>query len=193
MVAVIVATNSEVKKTAFETSEFGAYLRGIGVKYDFIECDGGGDDFAGKRFPQPFTSSGGILAAMQRITRRDDDVIVVAIESYITDNAKDCVCIVVNYYVNGEKRELIAFSPPEYVASFPEKYLQHLAVIEKYQPGALGFNTTIGDVIELEKNIHGGGVSNNWHKLFNPFDRVEQIRETLNYIVDEFKKIVCVY
>jgi len=221
MVRVIVATTSEVKKKAFESSEIGAYLRG---NYEFVDV-GESDEFVERRWPQPFTASGGMLAAMQRIsavrkttkirdevvvnhydesgmlmgTERkevggdvaiDNDVIVIAIESYITDNAKDCVCIVVNYYVGGKKRELVAFSPAAYIASFPEKYLQHLAAVEKYQPGVLGFKSTIGDVINLEKHIHGGGVSKNWHKLFNPFDRVEQIRETLNYVADEIKKIV---
>ncbi len=224
MVTVIVATTSQVKKTAFETSEFATHLRAIGVNYEFVNADGGkGDDFAGERWPQPFTASGGMFAAMQRISEirgadscgsepvkhydesgmllgvspntrvkndKNDSIIVIAIESYITENAKDCVCIVVNYYVGGEKRELVAFSPATYIASFPEKYLQHLAVVEKYKPGVMGFKTTIGDVIELEKHMHGGGVSKNWHKLFNPFDRVEQIRGTLNYIADEFKKIV---
>jgi hypothetical protein len=224
MVRVIVATTSDVKKKAFESSEIGAYLRG---NYEFVDVDEEveSDEFAGRRWPQPFTASGGMLAAMQRISAvrkatkiRDDvvvnhydesgmlmgverkevgvnvavdsDVIVIAIENYITENAKDCVCIVVNYYVGGKKRELVAFSPAAYIASFPEKYLQHLAAIDKYQPGVLGFKTTIGDVIELEKHIHGGGVSKNWHKLFNPFDRVEQIRGTLNYVADEIKMVL---
>jgi hypothetical protein len=223
MVRVIVATTSDIKKVAFETSEIAAHLRAVGVTYEFVncDCDSEGDEFAGTRWAQPFTASGGMLAAMQRISvvrggsikhydelyydesgmlmgveRKEvgvvvnDDRIIIAIESYITDNAKDCVCIVVNYYVSGEKRELVSFSPASYIATFPEKYLQHLAATEKYQQGVLGFKTTIGDVIELEKHIHGGGVSKNWHKLFNPFDRVEQIRGTLNYIADEFKKIV---
>jgi len=231
MVRVIVATTSDVKKSAFESSEIGSYLKGAYEFVDVDESENAGDEFAGRRWPQPFTASGGMLAAMQRISavrkatkirdevvmnhydesgmlmgveRKevgvvvDSDVIVIAIESYITENAKDCVCIVVNYYVggckpeyvDGDKRELVAFSPAAYIASFPEKYLQHLAATEKYQPGVLGFKTTIGDVINLEKHIHGGGVSKNWHKLFNPFDRVEQIRETLNYVTDEIKKIV---
>jgi len=190
---VIVASTSDIKKTAFETSDV---VNGD-LDYEFIDCEeiGNGDDFALERFPQPFTASGGILAAMQRISSvrkvvTIKDVNVIAIESYITENAKDCVCIVVDYYVGGKKHELIAFSPAAYIATFPEKYLQHLAVIDKYQPGVMGFKTTIGDVIELEKNVHGGGVSKNWHKLFNPFDRVEQIRETLNYMADEIKMVL---
>lgn len=211
MVRIIVATTSDVKKKAFDESEIGSYLRGSGVNYEFVDVGESENEFAGNRWPQPFTTSGGMLAAMQRIsavrkankirdecgmlmgTERkevDSDMIVIAIENYITDNAKDCVCIVVNYYVGGKKHELVSFSPAAYIATFPEKYLQHLAATEKYQPGVLGFNSTIGDVIELEKHIHGGGVSKNWHKLFNQFDRVEQIRGTLNYVADEIKKIV---
>jgi hypothetical protein len=227
MVVVVIATDSEIKRTAFETSEIASHLRAVGVKYEFMNVDGVGcGEFDGPRWAQPFTASGGMFAAMQRISavrgRADeltpsadhvkhydesgmllgvsrekephavkDDRVVIAIESYITDNNKDCVCIVVDYYdADGKKREFIAFSPAAYIASFPDKYMQHLATIEKYQPGCIGFNKTIGDVIELEKHVHGGGVSKNWHKLFNPFDRVEQIRGTLNYIADEFKKIV---
>lgn len=204
---VLIATTSEVKKAAFESSEIAKYL----VNYEFVDCVGDDDDFAGPRWPQPFSAAGGVFAAMQRIscvrkatklkdeiiinhydesgmlmgTERkevDVDIIVIAIESYITENAKDCVCIVVNYYVGGDKREFVAFSPATHIASFPDKYLQHLAVIEKYQSGMIGFKTTIGEVI--------GGDVKNWHKLFNPFDRVEQIRETLNYVADEIKKIV---
>jgi len=186
---VVVATTSDVKKKAFETSAIAAYLRDVGVNYEFADCDGvgEGDDFAGSRWPQPFTASGGIFAAMQRISairkNMGNDDIVIAIESFITENAKDCVCVVVNYYVDGDKREVVAFSPSAYIASFPEKYIQHLAVIEKYQAGANGFKTTIGEVIE------NGVTRKNWHKLFNPFDRVEQIRETLNYMADDIKKI----
>jgi hypothetical protein len=228
MVVVVVATDSEIKRAAFETSEIAAHLRAIGVNYQFMNVDGVVcSEFEGPRWSQPFTASGGMFAAMQRISavrgRADelphsadrvkhydesgmllgvsskkepshavkDDRVVIAIESYITENNKDCVCVVVNYYdADGKKREFIAFSPAAYIASFPDKYLQHLAVVEKYKPGIMGFKTTIGDVIELEKHAHGGGVSKNWHKLFNPFDRVEQIRGTLNYIADEFKKFV---
>lgn len=229
MVVVIIASDSEIMRTAFETSAIASHLRAIGVNYQFMTVDGGGDEFDGPRWAQPFTASGGLFAAMQRISavrgkyyehtdyehtdyegrhydesgmllgvsRKQpcvfkDDRVVIAIESYITENNKDCVCIVVNYYVDGEKRELVSFSPASYIASFPDKYLQHLAKVENYKPGDIGFKTTIGDIIELEKHIHGGGVSKNWHKLFNPFDRVEQIRETLNYIADEFKKNVIV-
>lgn len=220
---VIVATTSEVKKKAFETSEIAAHLRAIGVNYQFVNADelGVGDEIAGERYPQPFTASGGMLAALQRVSSirkatkiRDEiydesgnlineigtvvdcDLIVIAIESFITENATDTVCIIVDYYVggykpeyvNGEKHELISFSPPEYVADFPEKYLQYLASVEKYQSGVKGFKMTIGEVIENDAN--GTNVRLNWHKLFNPFDRVEQIRGTLNYMVDEFKKII---
>lgn len=185
---VIVATTSEVKKKAFETSEIAKVLEG---NYEFVEC-GADDEFAGERYPQPFTASGGIFAAMQRISairkKMGTNVIIIAIESYITENSKDCVCIIVNYYIDGEKRELIALSPAEYIATFPEKYLQYLASIEKYQPGVKGFKMTIGEVIENDAN--GTNVRLNWHKLFNPFDRVEQIRGTLNYVADEIKKIV---
>ena len=230
---VIVATDSEIKRAAFETSEIAAYLRGLGVNYEFMNVDGGsGCEFDGVRWAQPFTASGGIFAAMQRISAvrgvslidekiihlpvrhydesgaligseviktacsekgKDEDAIVIAIESFITDNAKDCVCIVVNYYdSDGKKRELVSFSPAAYIASFPEKYLQHIAIVSKHQKEDKGFNMTIGDAIDLDKHLYGGGggVSKNWHKLFNPFNRVEQIRGTLDYIADEFKKIV---
>ncbi len=231
---VIVATDSEIKRAAFETSEIATHLRAVGVNYEFKNVDGGGCgdfDFEGARWAQPFTASGGIFAAMQRISAvrgvssvssvidekiiqlpvryydesgaligseviktekgKDQDVIVIAIESFITDNAKDCVCIVVNYYdSDGKKRELVSFSPAAYIASFPEKYLQHIAIVSKHQNEDKGFNMTIGDAIDLDKHLYGGGVSKNWHKLFNPFDRVEQIRGTLDYIADEFKKIV---
>jgi hypothetical protein len=230
MVAVIVATDSEIKKAAFETSEIAAHLRGLGVNYKFMNVDAVDcDEFEGPRWPQPFTPSGGMFAAMQRIsavrmhyvdlpirhyddlpmrhydesgmllgvskennnkTKNKNDIVVIAIESYITDNAKDCVCIMVNYYVDGKKRELVAFSPAAYIASFPDKYLQHLALSGGHKAGDKGFRTTVGDLLETEKHLYGGGVSKNWHKLFNPFDRVEQIRGTLNYIADEFKKIV---
>lgn len=180
---VIVATTSEVKKKAFETSEVAKVLEG---NYEFVEC-GADDEFAGERYPQPFTASGGIFAAMQRISaikkKMGNDAVVIAIESYITENAKDCVCI----YVSGEKQELIALSPAEYIASFPEKYLQYLASVEKYQPGVKGFKMTIGEVIENDAN--GTNVRLNWHKLFNPFDRVEQIRGTLNYVADLIQNI----
>lgn len=225
---VIVATDSEIKRAAFETSEIATHLRAVGVNYEFmnVDIDGGCcDDFDGVRWAQPFTASGGIFAAMQRISavrgdlpvrHYDDlpvrhydesgmllgvspsktvgchsDLIVIAIESFITDNAKDCVCIVVNYYdSDGKKRELVSFSPAAYIASFPDKYLQHIAIVSKHQKEDKGFNMTIGDAIDLDKHLYGGGVSKNWHKLFNPFDRVEQIRGTLDYIADEFKKIV---
>lgn len=223
---VIVATDSEIKRAAFETSEIAAYLRGLGVNYEFMNVDGGGSccDFDGIRWAQPFTASGGIFAAMQRISAvrgdrpngdmptpiqhydesgmllgvsvnanktvgYDSDLIVIAIESFITENAKDCVCIVVNYYdSDGKKRELVSFSPAAYIASFPDKYLQHIAIVSKHQAEDKGFNMTIGDAINLDKHLQ---ISKNWHKLFNPFDRVEQIRGSLDYIVDEFKKIVC--
>ena len=229
---VIVATDSEIKRAAFESSEIATHLRGLGVNYEFMNVDGDGScgDFDGVRWAQPFTASGGIFAAMQRISAvrgvssvinekiiqhikhydesgaligseviktacsekgKDEDAIVIAIESFITDNAKDCVCIVVNYYdSDGKKRELVSFSPASYIASFPEKYLQHIAIVSKHQKEDKGFNMTIGDAIDLDKHLYGGGVSKNWHKLFNPFDRVEQIRGTLDYIADEFKKIV---
>jgi len=223
---VIVATDSEIKRAAFESSEIATHLRGIGVNYEFMNVDGCGD-FDGVRWAQPFTASGGIFAAMQRISAvrgvssvidekiiqhikhydesgsligseviktacsekgNDEDTIVIAIESFITDNAKDVVCIVVNYYdSDGKKRELVSFSPAAYIASFPEKYLQHIAIVSKHQKEDKGFNMTIGDAIDLDKHLYGGGM---WHKLFNPFDRVEQIRGTLDYIADEFKKIV---
>ena len=220
MVAVIVATDSEIKKAAFETSEIAAHLRAVGVKYDFMNVDAVDcDEFEGPRWPQPFTPSGGMFAAMQRIsavrgvsrpmrhydesgmllgvsketknnTKNKNDIVVIAIESYITENSKDCVCIMVNYYVDGKNRELVAFSPAAYIASFPDKYLQPLALSGGHKAGDKGFRTTVGDLLETEKHLYGGGVSKNWHKLFNPFDRVEQIRGTLNYIADEFKKIV---
>jgi hypothetical protein len=225
MVAVIVATDSEIKKAAFETSEIAAYLRGLGVNYKFMNVDAVDcDEFEGPRWPQPFTASGGMFAAMQRISavrvpnedlptrhydesgmllgvslenenenernNKKNDIVVIAIESYITENSKDCVCIMVNYYVDGKKRELVSFSPSEYIASFPDKYLQHLALASGHKAGDKGFRATVGDLLETEKHLYGSGVSKNWHKLFNPFDRVEQIRETLNYIADEFKKIV---
>lgn len=226
VVLVIVATDS---RAAFETSEIAAYLRGLGVNYAFMNVDGvvGSCDFEGVRWAQPFTASGGIFAAMQRISAvrgvsdidekiihlpvrhydetgahigseviktacsekgKDEDAIVIAIESFITDNAKDVVCIVVNYYdSDGKKRELVSFSPAAYIASFPEKYLQHIAIVSKHQKEDKGFNMTIGDAIDLDKHLQ---ISKNWHKLFNPFDRVEQIRGSLDYIADEFKKIV---
>ena len=228
---VIVATDSEIKRAAFESSDIAAYLRGLGVNYEFMNVDGcGGCDFDGVRWAQPFTASGGIFAAMQRISAvrgvssvidekiiqhikhydesgaligseviktacseksKDEDAIVIAIESFITENAKDVVCIVVNYYdFDGKKRELVSFSPAAYIASFPEKYLQHIAIVSKHQKEDKGFNMTIGDAIDLDKHLYGGGMSKNWHKLFNPFDRVEQIRGTLDYIADEFKTIV---
>jgi len=81
----------------------------------------------------------------------------------------------------------VSFSPDAYVASFPDKYLQHLVLTYGNREG---FGVTIGEVINMEKHLYGGGVSKNWHKLFNPFDHVEQIRGSLNYIADEFKKIV---
>jgi len=240
VVHVIVATDSEIKRAAFETSEIATHLRGLGVNYEFKNVDGC-DDFEGCRWAQPFTASGGIFAAMQRISgvrcvtpirhyddlpvrhcddlpvrHYDDlpvrhcdesgmllgvspsktvgchsDLVVIAIESFITDNAKDVVCIVVNYYdSDGKKRELVSFSPAAYIASFPDKYLQHIAIVSKHQKEDKGFNMTIGDAIDLDKHLYGGGMSKNWHKLFNPFDRVEQIRGTLDYIADEFKKIV---
>ena len=242
---VIVASDSEIKRAAFESSEIAAHLRAVGVNYEFMNVDDDGccGDFEGIRWAQPFTASGGIFAAMQRISAvRDDmpirhyddmpikhyddmpvkhyddmpirhydesgaligseviktacpekgnDIVVIAIESYITENAKDCVCIVVNYYdSDGKKRELVSFSPAAYIASFPDKYLQHIAIVSKHQAADKGFNMTIGDAIDLDKHLYGGGMSKNWHKLFNPFDRVEQIRGTLDYIADEFKKIV---
>jgi hypothetical protein len=210
MVSVIVSTTSSIKKEAFETSHIASYLRDIGVKYEFIEMN------CGARYPQPFTASGGILAAKQRIPahtvytkyydeagmllgsvkHKDTDTnndtnndavcgnfntIIIAIENYITENAKDCVCIVVSY---GEKQELVRFSPAKYIASFPDVYLPDK---EKYQPGVvMGFQTTIGELIAADMNVSPV----NWHKLFNPFDRVEQIRGTLDHIADEFKKIV---
>jgi hypothetical protein len=230
---VIVATDSEIKRAAFESSEIATHLRALGVNYEFMNVDGS-SEFDGVRWAQPFTASGGIFAAMQRISavrgdrpngdmlrpiqHYDDmlrpiqhydesgmllgvspsktvcchsDLIVIAIESFITDNAKDVVCIVVNYYdSDGKKRELVSFSPAAYIASFPEKYLQHIAIVSKHQKEDKGFNMTIGDAIDLDKHLYGGGMSKNWHKLFNPFDRVEQIRGTLDYIADEFKKIV---
>jgi hypothetical protein len=227
--SVIIATTSDVKKTAFETSAIAEYLRRIGVEYKFVEAGDSCGEFAGPRFPQPFTTPGGIFAALQRVSairgannRNEeqiirqhyddikhydesgaligneviktpvarDDVVVIAIESYITENAKDCVCVVVNYYdADGKKREFIGFSPAAYIASFPDGYLQHLATIDKYAGGAKGFSRTIGQVIALNKA--GQQVdTKNWHKLYNPFDRVEQIRGTLNYIADEFEKIV---
>ena len=235
---VIVASDSEIKRAAFESSEIAAQLRAIGVNYEFMNVDGDGccGDFEGIRWAQPFTASGGIFAAMQRISavrgnkdnkekiidlpvrhyddmpirhydesgaligseviktacpEKGNDDVVIAIESYITENAKDCVCIVVNYYdSDGKKRELVSFSPAAYIASFPDKYLQHIAIVSKHQAADKGFNMTIGDAIDLDKHLYGGGMSKNWHKLFNPFDRVEQIRGTLDYIADEFKKIV---
>jgi len=223
--SVIIATTSDVKKTAFETSAIAEYLRRIGVEYKFVEAGDSCGEFAGPRFPQPFTTPGGIFAALQRVsairgTSNDvqeqiikhydeggaligtevikaaaaggagDNIVVIAIESYITENAKDCVCVVVNYYdADGKKREFIGFSPAAYIASFPDGYLQHLATIDKYAGGAKGFSRTIGEVIAL--NRAGQQVdTKNWHKLYNPFDRVEQIRGTLNYIADEFEKIV---
>jgi len=234
MVVVIVATDSEIKKAAFETSEIASHLRGLGVNYKFMNVDAVDcDEFEGPRWPQPFTASGGMFAAMQRISavrvhyedmpirhyedmpnedmptrhydesgmllgvslenernNKKNDIVVIAIENFITDNAKDCVCIMVNYYVDGKKRELVAFSPAAYIASFPDKYLQHLVFAGGHKAGDKGFRTTVGDLLDTEKHLYGGGVSKNWHKLFNPFDRVEQIRETLNYVSDEFKKIV---
>ena len=216
--SVIIATTSDVKKTAFETSAIAEYLRRIGVEYKFVEAGDSCGEFAGPRFPQPFTTPGGIFAALQRVSairgeqtiggdtiRHYDesgaligteiiktdyignDVVVIAIESYITENAKDCVCVVVNYYdADGKKREFIGFSPAAYIASFPDGYLQHLATIDKYAGGAKGFSKTIGNVIAMDKQVD----TKNWHKLYNPFDRVEQIRGTLNYIADEFEKIV---
>lgn len=227
--SVIIATTSDVKKTAFETSAIAEYLRRIGVEYKFVEAGDSCGEFAGPRFPQPFTTPGGIFAALQRVSAirganeeqiirhyddhtirhydesgtlmgnevikaaaggAGDDVVVIAIESYITETAKDCVCVVVNYYdADGKKREFIGFSPAAYIASFPDGYLQHLATIDKYAGGAKGFSRTIGEVVAL--NRAGQQVdTKNWHKLYNPFDRVEQIRGTLNYIADEFEKIV---
>lgn len=237
VVHVIVATDSEINRAAFETSEIAAHLRGLGVNYEFNEDGGCCGDFDGVRWAQPFTASGGIFAAMQRISAvrgdlpvrhyddlpvrhyddlpvrhydesgaligseviktacsekgKDEHAIVIAIESFITDNAKDVVCIVVNYYdSDGKKRELVSFSPAAYIASFPEKYLQHIAIVSKHQKEDKGFNMTIGDAIDLDKHLYGGG-GGIWHRLFNPFDRVEQIRGSLDYIADEFKKIVC--
>jgi hypothetical protein len=213
---VIVATTSEVKRTAFETSAIAEYLRSIGVEYKFVEAANVSGEFAGDRFPQPFTTTGGIFAALQRVAAirgdvdsspscvikhydesgalignevisgkplADSDTIVIAIESYITENAKDCVCVVVNYYDgDGVKREFVGFSPATYIASFPDGYLQQLATIEKYTGGVKGFSRTIGDMIAMD---HPTSDKKNWHKLFNPFDRVEQIRGTLNYVADE--------
>lgn len=191
MVRVIIATDSEIKRKAVESSNIASDATFQFVNVDNIKCI----EFDGPRWSQPFTASGGMFAAMQRISAIRENMagnnnIIIAIESYVTETNKDGVCIVINYYVNGEKKEFVSFSPSDYMAVFPEKYLQHLASIEKYQPGCIGFNMTIGDVIELETHVHGGGVCKNWHKLFNSFDRVEQIRETLNYISDQFKKIV---
>jgi len=192
MVAVIIASDCEIKKVAFESSDIAAYLRIIGVNYSFINVDGVDcREFEGTRWVQPFRASGGIFAAMKGVAaaavKHYDDTIVIAIENYITEDAKDCVCIVVNYYDGGRKHEMVSFSPDAYVASFPDKYLQHLVLTYGNREG---FGVTIGEVINMEKHLYGGGVSKNWHKLFNPFDHVEQIRGSLNYIADEFKKIV---
>lgn len=198
MVSVIVSTTSSIKKEAFETSQIACYLRDIGVKYEFIEMN------CGARYPQPFTASGAILAAIQRIPAHTEytkyydesgmllgshknsssdfktNTIIIAIENYITENAKDCVCIVVRY---GENQELIRFSPAKYIASFPDVYLP----CKGNKPGdVMGFETTVGELIAADLNVSPV----NWHKLFNPFDRVEQIRETLNYVADDIKKIV---
>jgi hypothetical protein len=217
--SVIIATVSDTKRNAFESSEIATYLKSIGVEYKFVDADlcPSCDEFAGERFAQPYTASGGIFAALQRVaairqagekeTRiikhydesgalignivdiidTPNDIVIIAIESYVTENAKDCVCVLVSYYVDGEKRDFISFSPACYIATFPDQYLQHLAAIEKYTTGVKGFKITIGDIIAANNHCD----KKNWHKVYNSFDRVEQIRGTLNYIADEFKKILC--
>jgi hypothetical protein len=111
------------------------------------------------------------------VKKGDDDLIIIAFENFITENAKDLVCVVVNYIHDGKLNELIDFSPANYIASFPPNVLQHIMTISKYKGGEKGFDITIGDLGE--------------HKLYNSFDVVEQIRGTLNHLVGttEFNKI----
>lgn len=106
-----------------------------------------------------------------------DDLVIIAFENFITENAKDLVCVVVNYIHDGKLNELIDFSPANYIASFPPNVLQHIMAMSKYKVGEKGFDITIGDLGE--------------HKLYNSFDVVEQIRGTLNHLVGttEFNKI----
>lgn len=133
---------------------------------------------------------GTVSNKQQRIENNEGntELIVIAIESYITGNCKDIVCVMINYYCNEYGNHyLVNFSPTDYFASFPDKYYHELMSMQLTDKGKFdvqpGFNVTVGELINRDDPTIN---AKDWHSHYNDFNRTTQIRETLDNAFTQF-------
>lgn len=195
--SVIVLSTSNVKQIAFEKSKLYTFFKNI----KFVSVD---DIIKTNNFKclpsQPVNNSGKICANIridyyEKVFGTKD--MVIAIENYVLDTSGDDTCsdichVAVSF--NGKRYDYSSVDCQK-CALFPTKYFKSLGEINTTSYAASGYDITIGQLvmndtgidIEKLKNLHNAS-STNWIRIFNEFDRVEQIVETLNLI--NFEDIV---